>query len=168
MGAHIFKALVVSAVFSAGLAAMPARGLDAEKWAEAHPDVTILSDPSEDGLMMIEASGATLEDFTWTARPLIVFADSENDPRFIQQMEYIEGRWEDLAERDVVVVIDTDPSAASAIRTELRPRGFMLVLIGKDGFKYLRKPLPWDVREISRSIDKMPMRQQELKDMRAR
>ncbi len=118
--------------------------------------------------MMIEAPGATLEDFHWTARPLIVFADSPNDPRFVQQMEYIARDWERLAERDVIVVIDTDPAARSAIREELRPRGFMLVLIGKDGLKYLRKPLPWDVREISRSIDKMPLRQQELKDMRGR
>ena len=122
---------------------------------------------SSDELMMIEAPGATLDDFLWTARPLIVFADSENDPRFTQQMEYIAEDWIELAERDVIVVVDTDPAARSAIRTELRPRGFMLVLIGKDGFKYLRKPLPWDVREISRSIDKMPLRQQELKDMRA-
>ena len=62
--------------------------------------------------------------------------------------------------------LEETPAAETAIRTELRPRGFMLVLIGKDGFKYLRKPLPWDVREITRSIDKMPLRQQEIRDRR--
>jgi len=36
-------------------------------------------------------------------------------------------------------------------------------LIGKDGKVKLRKPRPWTVRELSRVIDKMPMRQQELK-----
>jgi hypothetical protein len=51
------------------------------------------------------------------------------------------------------------------LRTKLRPRGFMVVLIGKDGGVKLRKPFPWDVREFSRSIDKMPMRQQELRDL---
>ena len=40
------------------------------------------------------------------------------------------------------------------------------VLIGKDGTVYLRKPFPWSVREISRSIDKMPLRQQEIRDRR--
>jgi len=40
------------------------------------------------------------------------------------------------------------------------------VLIGKDGGVKLRKPFPWSVRELSRSIDKMPMRQQELRDRR--
>ncbi len=42
----------------------------------------------------------------------------------------------------------------------------MLVLVGKDGSVYLRKPFPWDVRELSRSIDKMPLRQQEMRDRR--
>ena len=164
----MFKTLALSAALASGLVALtglPARALDALKWAEAHPEVTILS---SDELMMIEAPGATLEDFRWFARPLVVFADSENDPRFIQQMEYIAEDGLRLAERDVIVVVDTNPAANSAIRKELRPRGFMLVLIGKDGFKYLRKPLPWDVREISRSIDKMPLRQQELKDSRGK
>ena len=164
----MFRTLAATAALAtglSGLAALPACAIDVLTWAEAHPEVTILS---SDELVMIEAPGAVLEDFHWFARPLIIFADSENDPRFVQQMEYIDDDWMDLAERDVIVVVDTDPAAKSAIREELRPRGFMLVLIGKDGFKYLRKPLPWDVREISRSIDKMPLRQQELKDMRGR
>ncbi|MCE8468096.1 DUF4174 domain-containing protein, partial [Rhodovulum sulfidophilum] len=29
-----------------------------------------------------------------------------------------------------------------------------------------RKPMPWNVREISRSIDKIPLRQQEVRDRR--
>ena len=177
MRAHIFKALIVSAA----LAAAP---LQAQ---EAGTDAAPVEDPvaafaevlrknlgedavflSTDGLVMLEATGLELEAFRWIARPLVVFADSENDPRFIQQMEYISEGLTRLGDRDVVVVVDTDPAARSPIRTELRPRGFDLVLIGKDGFKYLRKPLPWDVREISRSIDKLPLRQQELRDMRGK
>ena len=66
----------------------------------------------------------------------------------------------------MVVIIDTAPAAKSPIREALRPRGFMLVLIGKDGQIYLRKPFPWHVREITRSINKMPIRQQELDEQR--
>lgn len=76
-------------------------------------------------------------------------------------------RPDDLAVRDVIILTDTDPSAQSALRTRLRPRGFMMVLIGKDGQIELRKPQPWDIREITRSIDKMPLRQQEIEDRRA-
>ena len=42
-----------------------------------------------------------------------------------------------------------------------------MVLIGKDGSVKLRKPLPWDVREISRTIDKMPVRQREIRERRS-
>lgn len=107
---------------------------------------------------------ADLNEFVWIKRPLIVFADSPADPRYIQQMEFITDRLDALAERDVIVLTDTDPGSNSALRKKLHPRGFMLVLIGKDGTIYLRKPLPWDVREISRVIDKLPMRQKELRD----
>lgn len=114
-----------------------------------------------------DGTDASLEEFRWVARPVVVFADSPNDPRFVQQMEEIRARESALAERDVVVLTDTDPSARSDLRRELRPRGFMLAIIGKDGTIIVRKPLPWDVREITRSIDKQPLRQQEIRDRSA-
>ncbi len=110
---------------------------------------------------------SNLQDFLWEKRPIVVFADTPRDPAFIRQLDLLENRAEALAERDVVILTDTDPDAMSDLREQLRPRGFMLVLIGKDGDVKLRKPFPWDVRELSRAIDKMPMRQQELRDRRA-
>lgn len=107
-----------------------------------------------------------LQDFLWQARPLVIFADAEADPAFQRQIELLASRPEDLAERDVVVIVDTDPAGGSELRERLRPRGFMLVLIGKDGGVKLRKPFPWDVRELSRVIDKSPIRQQEIRDRR--
>ncbi|MGX9349657.1 DUF4174 domain-containing protein [Shimia sp. W99] len=118
---------------------------------------------SEDALFQ-NGETATLEEFRWIKRPLVIFADTDRDPRFAQQMELLNALPEELAERDVVVLTDTNPGAKSALREALRPRGFMLVLIGKDGNPYLRKPFPWDVRAISASIDKMPLRQQEIRD----
>lgn len=107
-----------------------------------------------------------LNDFLWVARPIIVFADSAQDPRFKKQMLLLAELPDELALRDVRVIIDTDPSAKTPLREKLRPRGFMLVLIGKDGTILLRKPIPWTVRELSRSIDKLPARQQEMRDRR--
>lgn len=131
-------------------------------------DVGLALSPLErwqaDPAAVIEDSEVRLEDFLWLARPVVVFADTQADPRFRQQIELLAERPEELIERDVVVIVDTDPAARSAIRRELRPRGFMLALVAKDGTVMLRKPFPWDVREISRSIDKMPMRQQEIRD----
>lgn len=115
---------------------------------------------------IFDAVDVNLADFAWRARPVVVFADTAADARYTRQIELLEARLDALAERDVVVIVDTDPAAMSALRQKLRPRGFMLTLIGKDGQVKLRKPLPWDVRELSRVIDKMPMRQQEIEDRR--
>lgn len=115
-------------------------------------------------LVVLQAADTDLSEFKWKKRPVIVFADSPEDPAFIEQMEYLTLRAAELTERDVVVIVDTDPAARSAIRLKMRPRGFMLTLVGKDGALKLRKPFPWHVREITRSIDKMPMRQREIRE----
>jgi hypothetical protein len=114
--------------------------------------------------MIRSAEDVTLDEFLWIKRPIVVFADSPADPRYVQQMQYLLGDLKSLDVRDVVILTDTDPSARSAARIALRPRGFMLAVIDKDGEVKQRKPLPWSVREISRAIDKMPTRQQEIED----
>jgi len=116
--------------------------------------------------VLLQAIDTNLSDFLWLNRPVVVFADSPNDPAFIEQMALLTSRTRALEERDVVLITDTDPDARSDIRLKLRPRGFMLALLGKDGQVKLRKPLPWDVRELSRVIDKMPMRQREIREGR--
>lgn len=107
-----------------------------------------------------------LRDFIWEKRPIVVFADSDQDPRYQEQLSLLTSRIEALEARDVVILTDTDPDNLSELRERLRPRGFMMVLIGKDGGVKLRKPFPWDVREISRVIDKMPLRREELRSAR--
>lgn len=120
-----------------------------------------------DKATIFEASEIELDAFKWRARPVIVFADSENDPAFARQLELLTDRLDELAERDVVLIVDTSPDDKSALRTQLRPRGFMLTLVGKDGGVKLRKPFPWDVRALTRQIDKMPIRRQEIVDAKA-
>ena len=113
-----------------------------------------------------EAGDSELSDFHWKKRLVVVFADSPDDPRYIEQMELLRDRPDMLNERDVVVLTDTDPDARSPARMKLRPRGFMMVLMGKDGTVELRKPQPWTIREITRSIDKMPIRRREIDERR--
>jgi hypothetical protein len=132
----------------------------------ADTSVDPVTDEDAPIVRILEAKDVTLDDYLWIARPLIVFANSPADPLFIQQMQYINREMDQLAERDVVVIVDTDPAAQTDVRTKLRPRSFMLTLIGKDGEIKFRKPLPWSVREMTRSIDKMPIRQQEIRDRR--
>ncbi|MEL6610061.1 MAG: DUF4174 domain-containing protein [Pseudomonadota bacterium] len=128
--------------------------------ADLPPGEAWLADPSQ----VFEAGDIAIDDFRWLARPIIVFADSPLDPAFQTQMDLLQSRIEDVVERDVILITDTDPGAMSDLRRQLRPRGFQLVLIGKDGGVKLRKPFPWDMRELSRTIDKMPMRQREMRE----
>ena len=105
----------------------------------------------------------TIDGYLWVKRPVIVFADTDLDVNFQTQMKSLRQGAEELAARDVVVLVDANPTERTALRKKFRPRGFAVLLMGKDGQIKLRKPFPWDARELSRSIDKMPMRQQEMR-----
>ena len=103
-----------------------------------------------------------MADVIWAARPLVIFADSPLDPIFAQQMKLLRAGQAIVQDRDMIIIVDTDPSAKTIIRETLHPKGFNWALIGKDGMVKLRKPFAWDMRELSRVIDKMPIRQQEM------
>ncbi|MCB2130777.1 MAG: DUF4174 domain-containing protein [Rhodobacteraceae bacterium] len=115
-------------------------------------------------LAPVPASEVTLDDLLWLKRPVVVFADSPNDPAFQTQLLYLADDPAELIKRDVVILTDTSPATPSEARQKLRPRGFSMVLLDKDGAVKLRKPLPWSVREIIHAIDKFPLRQQEIRD----
>lgn len=119
-----------------------------------------------DHTAILPAEGIDLAAFEYVARPLVIFADSPRQPQLIEQVRLLEESLRDLATRDVVVIVDADPEARSAVRRELRPRGFGVVLLDKDGRVALRQPAPTAVREIARAIDRTPIRQEELREQR--
>ena len=116
----------------------------------------------ENELRVLPASEADPAEFTWQARPVVIFADTAADPSFLVQIKALQDLPQPLIDRDVVVITDTDPAAHSAWRQQLHPRGFSLVIMDKDGQVKQRKPAPWSVREISRAIDKFPLRLEEI------
>ena len=120
-----------------------------------------VADTEENYFMEVEKN-TNIKGFEWAQRPIVIFANSDKDPNFISQMEFLSQDIKALKERDIVVLVDTNPSIPSALRKKLRPHGFAFILIGKDGQVKLRKPSPWNIREIARVIDKMPIRQQEI------
>ncbi|CAM8634152.1 Domain of unknown function DUF4174 [Paracoccaceae bacterium] len=131
-------------------------------WAENAPAPVEPAAQENPAVGQIAAADVMLDELMFLRRPVVVFADSPADPTFIRQMQLIERDLPALDQRDVVVIVDTDPAAKSAIRQKLRPRGFSLVLMEKDLKPVIRKPLPWDVREIVAAIDKFPLRRQEM------
>lgn len=123
------------------------------------PDASPLDDGSP---QVLDAATVNPDQFLWTARPVVIFADTADDPAFVDQVASLRRDGRALASRDVVLVLDSDPSANSAWRQQLRPQGFSLVLIDKDGQVKIRRPVPWDAREIGRAIDRLPLRRQEI------
>jgi hypothetical protein len=109
----------------------------------------------------VPASEVVEADHLFLHRPVVVFADSPNDPAFLRQMQLLQRYYPQFAARDVILITDTDPANPSALRMKLRPRGFSLVLMDKDWRPSIRKPLPWEGREIINSIDRMPIARSE-------
>lgn len=183
---HLFvfeKIRLLGAVSAlAGLAALGpmtvlAQSADLSSAAPAAASEQAPADPSavgdgsastDDPITRLIRSGDTvdLDSLKWTHRPIVVFADSPADPQYKEQIDRLSAGASALLERDVIVLTDTDPGTRSALRKKLRPRGFMLVLLGKDGGVKLRKPRPWTVRELSRTIDKFPSRLREVEERR--
>ena len=121
-----------------------------------------VSDASVEAYGPRDAADVVFADLLYLRRPVVVFADSPADPNFIRQMELLARDLPALELRDVTLITDTDPEARGEWRMKLRPRGFSLVLMDKDLRPVIRKPLPWEVREITAAIDKFPLRRQEM------
>jgi hypothetical protein len=144
---------------------LPFAALAQDSTAEA-PAADAVETPAAPRVGPVSGADVTIEQFHWDLRPVVVFADGPNDPLFMRQMEWINRELGPLADRDVVVIVDTDPEARTPVRQRLRPRGFSLVLMDKDGEVKMRKPQPWSVREITRAIDRFPLRRQEMLEQR--
>ena len=89
----------------------------------AAQEQTVLERWEEDRTQIFDGADIVLADLNWVARALVVFADTPNDPRFKQQMDLLLAEVDRLAERDVIIIVDTDTDAMSDLRTTLRPRG---------------------------------------------
>ncbi|MFN3578385.1 MAG: DUF4174 domain-containing protein, partial [Tabrizicola sp.] len=72
----------------------------------------------------VPASQVVEAELLFLRRPVIVFADSPNDPAFVRQMELLTRHYPQFEARDVILITDTDPANPSALRRKLRPRGF--------------------------------------------
>ncbi len=148
----ISRLIVVAAVAVSAASGARAQETDAVE----HPVIVVQM--ASDAVAPDEPDLAAL---LWVARPLVVFADTPNDPRYTQQLAILEAGRAELEDRRVTVLIDTDPAANGPLRRELRPRGFGLVLIDTDGTVVQRRPSPTSVRELTGMIDRLPSRREE-------
>lgn len=131
------------------------------------PQTTAPATPAGTPTDPLPPEAVRLDELLWLARPLIVFADSPQDPGFQRQMQLLAADPATLADRQVLVIADTDPAALSDLRRRFRPNGFAILLIDTNGRVLLTRPTPRPVREIAATVDKSPQRRQELQDRRS-
>lgn len=117
-----------------------------------------------------------LSPYRWQARPLLIFAPSEQSPLLSQQLQSMTDQDAFLKDRDMVVAIvypdlvrfvfgAPQDLSAKALRRQFRvsDTAFSVMLIGKDGGTKTRSYQPVDLADMYQLIDAMPMRQQEMR-----
>ncbi len=114
-------------------------------------------------------------------RPLLVFMASGADPRYIAQLNMLDGAAAGMTERDMLLVpvfadaesrlptvqapaalLPRSEQAALRTRFGVGREEFRVVLIGKDGGEKFASETPVSAASLFAQIDAMPMRRREL------
>ena len=135
------------------------------------------------GFQTLSAQGKSevyfsLADYRWENRVVIIFGPAESDTRFSEQKSLIYPKGEGIDDRDLKIVtvvyndeskVDehsiTDESAKNLRdRFDISDDQFAILLIGKDGGEKLRSTDVIAPEDLFSVIDRMPMRQREMRD----
>ncbi|MBD2770421.1 DUF4174 domain-containing protein [Hymenobacter sp. BT664] len=114
----------------------------------------------------------TLRVSRWKQRVLLVVAPSAKHPDFRQQKALLTNQAAGLAARDfrvLDVLYDelSDADTQFLVREiGLQPPAFATVIIGKDGGVKAQSPRPMAPAALFSTVDKMPMRQAEIRQSR--
>ncbi|MBD3885964.1 DUF4174 domain-containing protein [Leptolyngbya sp. PL-A3] len=118
-----------------------------------------------------------LSDYQWQNRILLVFAPSINSSQYRQQMRAWQADVAGTSDRDLKLVqilgtgesqVDGRSLSSASVEKlrrqfEITPEEFAVILVGKDGTEKQRSQTPIDSAMLFRTIDAMPMRQQEMR-----
>jgi hypothetical protein len=120
----------------------------------------------------IRTSGSlqqTLRESRWKKRVLLIAASNAGQADFQQQKSLLAAREAALTERDFLVVEVRYEQISAAdqqfLKRELgiQPPAFAVVLIGKDGGVKEKSGRPITPEALFGTVDKMPMRRQEMR-----
>ncbi len=100
-------------------------------------------------------------------RVLLIFAPGKTDPRWQKQNALLQNSKAAFQDRDLVRLdyLETGGTPGTALRSRygVKPGQFRVLLIGKDGHVASGGPAPLAWSELREQIDRMPMRQQEMR-----
>jgi Domain of unknown function (DUF4174) len=126
----------------------------------------------------IGATGAVAagDPYLWKYRPVLVFAPDDGDASLARQKQAVAAQADAFRERSVVVVYvvgdrvsrafgPAPGAAASTLRQKygVAAGEFHAILVGKDGGVKLQSRTPLSAERLSKVIDAMPMRRDEMR-----
>jgi len=130
----------------------------------------------------VEGTEVNLDDYRWENRILITISDDRESHQFLEQKKLFSGLDNEFTERDLIVIslfyfdcsevgerYMTDESADRLKRRlvdENAVSSFSVMVIGKDGGIKLRSEEVIEPDELFSVIDRMPMRQREMREGR--
>lgn len=125
-----------------------------------------------------DGKSVTLDQFQWKNRVLLIFAEDSDSDVYKAQIDSLHSHREGLIDRDLVIfsIFDQecstldgnviDDKSAEKIQNDYsdQKETYSVFLIGKDGGVKLHKNQLLNVDELFNTIDRMPMRQREMRD----
>lgn len=119
-----------------------------------------------------------LAQFKWESRPVVIFTPTADDLRMVEQRALFISEINGLKDRDIVVtaVVGTErvmselgpqpQASADAFRKRFNvpEDAFAVVLVGKDGGEKFRAGVTLPPHLLFQIIDRMPMRQREMRE----
>jgi hypothetical protein len=118
----------------------------------------------------------TLRGLRDRVRPLLVFAPKPDDARLEIQIRTLEQHAAEVQDRDMLAIalpfrspsptaaqLTPDDAEAARRRFHVAPDEFAVILLGKDGGSKLRSDEPLSMDQLNRTVDAMPMRQDEMR-----
>lgn len=125
-----------------------------------------------------DGKSVTLDQFQWENRVLLIFAEDSGSDMYQSQIDSLHSHREGLIDRDLVIfsIFDQecstmdgkiiDDKSSEKIENDYSDQKeiYSVFLIGKDGGVKLHKNQLLNVDELFNTIDRMPMRQREMRD----
>jgi len=114
--------------------------------------------------------------YRWQHRLVLLFAPSQSSTAYQQQIKTWQAHRVGVSDRDLKLVevlatgesrVDGQPITATSAESlrqqyKIAVNDFVVILVGKDGTAKQRSRTPFDLTVLFRTIDAMPMRQQEM------
>lgn len=124
------------------------------------------------GVLPSAAAPADLSQYRDKNRLLLVFAPSKADPRWQKQNSLLAESTAGFKERGLLRFdyLENEKSDRAVLRGHygVKPGQFRVLLIGKDGHVASSGPTPLSLQALTEQVDRMPMRQEEMRQQEMR